>query len=660
MLPRIRLRHVGTAAAANVSVVLTTDDPDVTVVAGAVDHSAWDAGRARNNVGFALDIAPDALPHDVRLSVSVASAAGESRYFATFPIVAPAVEFVALDRRILDVGNRANKDGVADAGETIRPRIGLTQIGSHTAVNVRVTMVIDDPDVTVTTGQVFHETWPAGERRDNEDLRLVISPAATPHDLRIVLSVTADNGGPWQFGYVIPVSRTADIRAFAMDLADVERDGDRDFDADAGDRIDVILRVANFGPSDAEDIHIALETADVDVTIVSGEAVLSSLASWKNTFVTGFVLDVGRGGAERDVTLVVRARVGDQVTTSTVAFHVTVPPIDLQYISDWIWDPAPRANNDKVANPGETILPRVRLTNASVASAQNVRATLLIDDTDIEVTSGLVTHDTWPGGVGRNNHGFVVDVSPAASAHDVAAIVSVTADNGGPWQFSFTIPIVDRPPEIEQRSYWIWDPAPGGNLDRLANPGERLQWRVRLRNAGGAAQNAQVSIVINDDDVAIVDGVMTHDTWLVGEARNHSFVLEISPTATAHEVSATVSVTADNGGPWQFDVSMPIIVPFIAETALLANYPNPFNPETWIPFDLSAAAEVTVRIYDTVGRPIRRLNLGWLPAGSYRRRTTAAYWDGRNEVGEAASSGVYVYGLRAGAHREIRRMIVQK
>ncbi|MBT5531543.1 T9SS type A sorting domain-containing protein, partial [Candidatus Poribacteria bacterium] len=119
-------------------------------------------------------------------------------------------------------------------------------------------------------------------------------------------------------------------------------------------------------------------------------------------------------------------------------------------------------------------------------------------------------------------------------------------------------------------------------------------------------------------------------------------------------------VTADNGGPWQFDLSMPIIVPVIAETALFANFPNPFNPETWIPFDLSQAADVTVRIYDIAGRPIRRLDLGWQQPGSYRRRATAAYWDGRNEVGEAASSGVYLYALRAGGHREMRRMIVRK
>jgi hypothetical protein len=347
-----------------------------------------------------------------------------------------------------------------------------------------------------------------------------------------------------------------------MWLADAEPDGDRDRNADAGDRVNVAIRLANDGPSDARDVRIVLGTDDPDVTIVNAEAVLASLGSQVAETVFGFVLDVGRDITERDITLVVHAQAGDQTPTrSTLSTHVQVPPTDMQYVSGWIWDPAPRGNNDKVANPGERIQPRVRLANAAVTDIQNARATLLIDDADMEVVSGLVTHDAWPGGVGRNNHGFVVNVSPTASAHDVAAIVSVTADNGGPWQFSFTIPIVEPPPNIQQRSDWVWDPAPGGNLDREANPGERLQWRVRLRNAGGAAQNAQVSIVINDDDISVVNGAVTHDAWPVGEARNHSFTLDISPTATAHDVNGTVSVTADNGGPWQFDVSMSIVVP---------------------------------------------------------------------------------------------------
>ena len=84
------------------------------------------------------------------------------------------------------------------------------------------------------------------------------------------------------------------------------------------------------------------------------------------------------------------------------------------------------------------------------------------------------------------------------------------------------------------------------------------------------------------------------------------------------------------------------------ETALLSNYPNPFNPETWIPYRLSKPAEVMITIYAANGHAIRRLTLGHQPAGMYQSRSRAAYWDGRNAVGEPVASGVYFYTLTAG------------
>ena len=96
------------------------------------------------------------------------------------------------------------------------------------------------------------------------------------------------------------------------------------------------------------------------------------------------------------------------------------------------------------------------------------------------------------------------------------------------------------------------------------------------------------------------------------------------------------------------------------ETALLGNYPNPFNPETWIPYHLGKAAEVTLTIYDTKGVLVRRLDLGRQPAGYYTDQTKAAYWDGHNESGESVASGVYFYQLRAGDYTATRRMVIVK
>ena len=96
------------------------------------------------------------------------------------------------------------------------------------------------------------------------------------------------------------------------------------------------------------------------------------------------------------------------------------------------------------------------------------------------------------------------------------------------------------------------------------------------------------------------------------------------------------------------------------ETVLLPNYPNPFNPETWIPYQLATATDVTVRIYSTSGILVRTLMLGYQPAGIYHIKSRAAYWDGKNDVGEHVASGIYFYTLSAGESTMTRKMVIRK
>ena len=96
------------------------------------------------------------------------------------------------------------------------------------------------------------------------------------------------------------------------------------------------------------------------------------------------------------------------------------------------------------------------------------------------------------------------------------------------------------------------------------------------------------------------------------------------------------------------------------ETALLANYPNPFNPETWIPYQLAESAEVILTIYDINGQLVRRLSVGHQAAGMYQSRSRAVYWDGRNQRGEFVASGLYFYTLTAGQFTATRKMLILK
>ena len=96
------------------------------------------------------------------------------------------------------------------------------------------------------------------------------------------------------------------------------------------------------------------------------------------------------------------------------------------------------------------------------------------------------------------------------------------------------------------------------------------------------------------------------------------------------------------------------------ETVLLANYPNPFNPETWIPYQLAQDADVQISIYDINGALVRQLDLGYQQAGYYTNRSRAAYWDGRNEFGEHVATGIYFYQLQADNMSLLRKMVILK
>jgi hypothetical protein len=104
------------------------------------------------------------------------------------------------------------------------------------------------------------------------------------------------------------------------------------------------------------------------------------------------------------------------------------------------------------------------------------------------------------------------------------------------------------------------------------------------------------------------------------------------------------------------------------DTALFPNYPNPFNPETWIPYSLAKDAQVQIAIYDTKGTVVRQFDLGHQRAGYYTDRARAVYWDGRNVNREPVASGVYLYQLRVSSSRSIgaddftatRRMVILK
>ena len=100
--------------------------------------------------------------------------------------------------------------------------------------------------------------------------------------------------------------------------------------------------------------------------------------------------------------------------------------------------------------------------------------------------------------------------------------------------------------------------------------------------------------------------------------------------------------------------------PHLALTKVEQNFPNPFNPETWIPYQLAQPSHVIVRVHSSTGGLIRTLDLGVKEAGSYNDRMKAAYWDGTDDTGQKVSSGVYFYNVQAGRFTATRKMLLSQ
>ena len=183
-------------------------------------------------------------------------------------------------------------------------------------------------------------------------------------------------------------------------------------------------------------------------------------------------------------------------------------------------------------------------------------------------------------------------------------------------------------------------------------------FRVKVKNL------STKSALSNVTSVETADGYnMTFVDLNDGYAARVGDVLEISaespdPLIGVQPLRHIVTVDDVKNGVLQLEDLIAYEIP--AETALLRNYPNPFNPETWIPYHLSEDADVKLTIYDVNGEMVRTIDVGHQTAAKYDSRSKAIYWDGRNRFGEQVASGVYFYHLDAGDFSGTRKMVILK
>ena len=211
-------------------------------------------------------------------------------------------------------------------------------------------------------------------------------------------------------------------------------------------------------------------------------------------------------------------------------------------------------------------------------------------------------------------------------------------------------------------------------------PGERVRVPIMIDDASGLVSGGIV-LAYDADMLNIVEvtpsGMMSGYYWqyrvqdnqiriafagvnsLVGEGS--LFYLECEGNAqTAGKQSPIILEKVQLGNSLNIAKIHGVVAFIPAQTALLPNYPNPFNPETWIPYELASDSPVMIGIYDAKGQMIRTITLGEKRAGAYVSKDQAAYWNGRDSSGEKVASGIYYYTLEAGEFRATRKMVILK
>ena len=278
---------------------------------------------------------------------------------------------------------------------------------------------------------------------------------------------------------------------------------------------------------------------------------------------------------------------------------------------------------------------------------------LLIPATAEDPASGIKLHSCQNGHPQRGIVEFDMPTLPAHPVNDIGLQVIDVYGNITRWSYTLT---ADDTRVAEN----IGNPA-DVNGDGVVNIQDLVLVASDFGQTGQNSADVNSDGIVNISDLVLVagalgEGAATAPTLHPSDLEGFT-AAEIQQLLTQEHQMALTDPTYLRG--------VRILEQLLArllpkETALLPNYPNPFNPETWIPYQLAESTDVTLHIYSVNGALVRTLALGHRPAGMYHNKSRAAYWDGRNENGETAASGVYVYTLTAGDFTATRKMLIRK
>ncbi|MBD3221533.1 T9SS type A sorting domain-containing protein [bacterium] len=507
--------------------------------------------------------------------------------------------------------DQGDQDGQIDAGETVGLTLSLENVGVELATGVTATLASDDPLVTVTSPTVAFDDIPAGAVGTSlEAFAVAVDPAgADGHLLEFTVAVAGD-GGAWDAAFSLPLQAPA----LALDacLVDDAAGGDGSGTADAGESVEIALRLHNTGAGDAAGITATLASLDANVHIRGGSGSADDIPAGGMGLLGTFSVEIMPTCPEPALI----------VFTATVDAS-TGPPAEIVFelpVGGWFDDmEADRGWTAGAAGDDATTGVWLR---ADPVGTEYSGATVQPED-DHTVAPGT---DCWVTGNGP--------VGGAAGEADV---------DGG--RTTLLSPVFDLSGAISaELSYWRWYSNDAGN-----NPGSDW-WEVSVTSDG----TTWVQLEYTQDSAA---------SW-----QQRTF--ELSEHVTLTEQVQIRFVASDEGGGSLVEAAVDDVLldAFYGSTtpvddgadlpaalALTGNHPNPFNPATTIGFAVPRTGEVELAVFDLAGRRVATLVDGVVTAGHHQ-----VTWQGRSDQGGAVASGVYFCRLADGQSLQTRKMLLVK
>ncbi|MBD3235681.1 MAG: hypothetical protein GF330_03145 [Candidatus Eisenbacteria bacterium] len=567
-----------------------------------------------DGTGYPVDIPITPQPEPGSLQV-VVTKANHFRYEQTVSIIPPAGPYMVIGDRIIDDDledeSLGNADGGADAGETIELVLGLRNVGTETATNVRATLVCEDPCIEITDDyEEYGDVLPDEQVFCLEDYDFVVTPDCPDgHIFSFTLNVQSDDRMLWEKHFTIEVE--APILGLLSYQIDDTTGGDGDGRIEPGETVQMIPLIGNDGSEDATNLSVYLHVYSPYVEILEGTTTLPAVpAGGQGSPMGAFEFSVDAACPDPDIldgSLVINA---DWQQGATPEFTLPVggffddmeagPGLWTHYIVTGGFVDQWHQSTQRNYTPGGTTSWKFGDTGAGDYANQS--------DGALETESLPLRDECYL----RFRHWMEAEVSGmhADYCYD-GGMVEMSID-GGAWEQ--ITPVGGYPYLIRDGSI------PGPWPAETPVFSGQIDWAEAVFEVFGYSGEAKFRFRFG------TDGADTREGWYVDEV----------------EWSGT-SQDPQDAGDWTPVALRPIVQ---------QNQPNPFRPQTVIGYRLPESGRASLRIFDASGRAVRTLVDGEHTAGMHY-----AIWDGRGDDGAVVGSGVYFYRFEADGIHETRKMV---